>query len=159
MSLCMCFCAIRRTLRVCRSCASSVQLVQLGWCIVQPQVAHSVPFLFSVAVAHGRPWTNNSNNSNNCYNSYKQAGAEALERQVDPYKQVRVGVKRQLVVGLQRRRSRKLMSNRATHQPSNPARLDCNATSRVKARHWCTIVVTWTSHSRMKVWTGAGSAM
>ena len=70
------------------SCASGLQLVQVGCCIVQPQVAHPVPIFPSVAVAHGQPWTNNynnSNNSNNSYNSYKQAGAEALERQVDPY--------------------------------------------------------------------------
>ena len=74
----------RRTLSVCETCASGVQLLQVGCCIVQRQVAHSVPIFLSVADAHGQPWTNNSNNSNNSYNSYKQAGAEALERQVDP---------------------------------------------------------------------------
>ena len=130
-------CVVRRTLSVCKSCASGVQRVQVGCCIVQQQVAHSVPIFLSVAVAHGRPWTHNSNNSDIGYNSYKQVGAEALERQVDPYKQVvagvkRAGVKRQLVVGLQHHRSRKLMSNRATLQPSIPPRLACNPTSREK---------------------------
>ena len=84
---------------VCKSCASGVQLMQLGCCIVQPLVADSVPMFLSVAVAHGQPWTNNSNNCNNSYNSYNQAGAEALERQVDPYKQVRAGFNRHVVVG------------------------------------------------------------
>ena len=73
--------------------------MQVGCCIVQPQVAHSVPIFLSVAVAHGQPWTDNSNESNNSYNSYKQAGAEALERPVDPYNQVGAGVKRHVVVG------------------------------------------------------------
>ena len=109
-------CVVRRTLSVCKACASGVQHVQVGCCIVQPPVAHSVPIFLSIAVAHGRPWTHNSNSSNNCYNSCKQVEAEALERQVDPYKQVgagvnQAGVKRQLVVGFQRQRRRKVMSN------------------------------------------------
>ena len=87
-----------RTPSVCKSSASGLQLGQVGCCIVQPQVAHSVPIFLSVAVAHGQPWTEHTNNSNNSYNSYKQAGAEALERQVDPYKQVGAGVARQGVV-------------------------------------------------------------
>ena len=65
---------------------------------MQPQVAQSVPILLSVVIEHGQPWTNNSNNTNTSYNSYKQVGAEALERQVDPYKQVGAGVKRQVVI-------------------------------------------------------------
>ena len=97
-------CVVRRTRSVCKSCASGVQRVQVSCCIVQPQVAHSVPIFLSVAVAHGRPWTNNSNKSNNYYNSYKQVvGGVVVERHVDPYKQVGAGVKgagvkRQLVV-------------------------------------------------------------
>ena len=75
-----------------------VQRVQVGCCIVQPHVAHSLPIFLSVAVAHGRPWIHNSNNSNIYYNSYKQVGAgvvveRPVERQVDPYKQVGSGVK------------------------------------------------------------------
>ena len=52
-----------RTPSVCKSCASGVQLVHVGCCIVQPQVAHSLPIVLSAAVAHGQPWTNNSNSS------------------------------------------------------------------------------------------------
>ena len=153
----MCTCVVRRTLSVCKSCASGVQRVQVGCWIVQPQVAHSVPIFLSVPVAHGRPWVHDPNNSNNCYNSYKQVGAEALERQVDPYRKVgagvkRAGVKRQLVVGLQRRRSRKLMSHRATHQQGRPPCLECNPTSRVKVGCWCTIFVTRTPRSTIIVW-------
>ena len=97
----MCFGHVHvcRTLSVCNSCAIGVQLLQVSCCILQPQLAHSVPIFLSVAVAHKQPWTNNSNNSNNSYNSYKQAGAEALEREVAPYKQVGAGVKLQVVVG------------------------------------------------------------
>ena len=98
MCLNMCMCVVRRTRSVCKSCASGVQSVQMGCCIVQLHVAHSLPIFLSVAVAHGRPWIHNSNNSNNYYDSYKQVGAEVvverpLERQVDPYKQVGAGVK------------------------------------------------------------------
>ena len=98
MCLDMCMCVVRRTRSVCKSCASGVQRVQVGCCIVQPHVAHSLPIFLSVAVAHGRPWINNSNNSNNYYNSYKHVGAGVVvegqvERQVDPYKQVGAGVK------------------------------------------------------------------
>ena len=88
MCLNMCMCVVRRTRSVCKSCASGVQRVQVGCCIVQQQVTHSIPVFLSVAVAHRQPWTHNSNNSNNYYNSYKQVGGEAVERQVDPYKQV-----------------------------------------------------------------------
>ena len=70
-----------------------MQRVQVGCCIVQLQVAHSVAIFLSVAVAHGRPWTHNCNNSNNYYNFYKQVGAEAQGRQVDPYKQLGAGLK------------------------------------------------------------------
>ena len=108
MFLDMCMCVVRRTRSVCKSCASGVQCVQVGCCIVQPHVAHSLPIFLSVAVAHGRPWIHNSNNSNNYYNSYKQVGTgvvveRQVERQVDPYKQVgagfkAAGVKRRLVV-------------------------------------------------------------
>ena len=105
MCLDMCMCVVRRTRSVCKSCASGVQRVQVGCCIVQPHVAHSLPIFLSVAVAHGRPWIHNSNNSNNYYNSYKQVGAAVVvqrqvERQVDPYKQVGAGVK---AVGVKRR--------------------------------------------------------
>ena len=152
----MCMCVVRRARSVCKSCASGVQRVPVGCCIVQPQVAHSIPIFSSVAVGHGRPWTHNSNNSNKYYSSYKQVGAKAVERQVDPYKQVGAGVKgagvrRQLVVVLQRQGSRKLMSNRATHQPSKSPCLDCNPTFHVKASCWCTIVVTWTPRLPMTV--------
>ena len=87
-----------------------------------------------------------------------------VERQVNPYKQVgagvkAAGVKRRLVLIWQRQRSRKLMSKRATHQPSKPPRLDCNPTSHVKAGCWCTIVVTWTPRLPMKVWNGVGVTM
>ena len=89
---------VRRTRSVRKSCASGVQHVQVGCCIVQSHVAHSLPIFLSVAVAHGRPWIHNSNKSNNYYNSYKQVGAgvvveRQVERQVDPYKQVGAGVK------------------------------------------------------------------
>ena len=82
-----------RTPSVCKSCASGLQLVQVGCCIVQLESAHSVPIFLSVAVVRGQPWTKKSNNSNTSYSSYKEAGAKALERQVDPYKQVGAGVK------------------------------------------------------------------
>ena len=103
MCLDMCMCVVRRTRSVCKSCASGVQRVQVGCCIVQPHVAHSLPIFLSVA--HGRPWIHNSNNSDNYYNSYKQVGAGVVvecqvERQVDPYKQVGAGVK---VAGVKRR--------------------------------------------------------
>ena len=53
----MCFvmrmCVVRRTRSVCKSPARGVQGVQVGCCIVQLQVAHSVPIFLSVAVAHG----------------------------------------------------------------------------------------------------------
>ena len=111
MCLDMCMCVVRRTRRVCKSCASGVQRVQAGCCIVQPHVSHFLPIVLSVAVVHGRPWIHNSNNCNNYYNSYKQVGAGVVvERQVerhverqDPYKQVEAavkgaGVKRRLVV-------------------------------------------------------------
>ena len=108
MCLDMCMCVVRRTRSVCKSCASGVQRVQVGCCIVQPHVAHSLPIFLFVAAAHGRPWIHNCNNSNNHYNSHKQVGAgvvveRQVERQVDPYKQVgagvkAAGVKRQLVV-------------------------------------------------------------
>ena len=42
-----------RTPSVWKSCASGVQLVQVGCCIVQLQGAHWVLILLSVAVAHG----------------------------------------------------------------------------------------------------------
>ena len=98
MCLDMCMCVVRRTQGVCKSCASGVQRVQVGCCIVQPHVAQSPPTCLSVALAHGRPWIHNSNNSNIYYNSYKQVGGgvvveRQLERQVDPYKQVGAGVK------------------------------------------------------------------
>ena len=98
MCLDMCMCVVRRTRSVCKSCASGVQLVQLGCCIVQPHVANSLPIFLSVAVAHGQRWIHNSNNSNNYYNSYKQVGAgvvveRQVKHQVDPYKQVGAGVK------------------------------------------------------------------
>ena len=75
MCLDMCMCVVCRTWSMCKSCASGVQCVQVGCCIVLPQVAHSVPIFLSVAVAHGRPWAHNCNNSNNYYNSYKQVKA------------------------------------------------------------------------------------
>ena len=72
--------------------------MQVGCCIVQPHVAHSLPIFLSVAVANGGPWIHSSNNSNNYYNSYKQGGTGVLverqvERQVDPYRRVGAGVK------------------------------------------------------------------
>ena len=164
MCLNMCMCVVRRTRSVWKSCASGVQHVQVACCIVQLQVTNSVPIFRSVVVAQGRPWTHNFNNSNNYYNSYKQVGAEAVECQVDAYKQMgagvkQAGVKRQLPVVLQRRRSRKLMSNRATQQLSKPPRPDCNPTSHVKASCWCTIVATWMPRLPMTVWNGVGFAM
>ena len=84
MCLDMCMCVVSRTRSVCKSCASGVQRVQVGCCIVQPHVAHSLPIFLSVAVEHGRPWIHNSNNSDNYYNSYKQVGAGVVvERQVE----------------------------------------------------------------------------
>ena len=84
MCLDMCMCVVRQTRSVCKFCASGVQRVQVGCCIVQPHVAHSPPIFLSVAVVHGRPWIHNSNSSNNYYNSYKQVGAGVVvERQVE----------------------------------------------------------------------------
>ena len=105
MCLDMCMCVVRWTRSVWKSCASGVQRVQVGCCIVQPHVAHFLPIFLSVAVAHGRPWIHNSNICNNYYNSYKQVGAGVVvdpqvERQVDPYKQVGAGVK---AAGVKRR--------------------------------------------------------
>ena len=98
MCLDMCMSVVRRTRSVRKFCASGVQCVQVGCCIVQPHAAHSLSLFLSVAVVHGRPWIHNSNNSNNYYNSYKQVGGgvvveREVERQVDPYKQVGAGVK------------------------------------------------------------------